>query len=156
MAGMAALVTWEAGVVLVQDNALRRQASGYLQVGEQLQAFLPPGASVAGPERWWWALHEQRYRAANNILYQWTEAGLPAVAGDIDYVIKDETMRGEWWTGSRLPTGAFDLWLAHCGQQVAGWADASYGRLEVYAMVRSPTCHPGAIFEPAATGSPPP
>jgi hypothetical protein len=61
-----------AGPRAYQFDALEAtRVSPCLDLGRRLDAALPAGAAVLGPERWWWALHQHRYVSARSMWFQW-------------------------------------------------------------------------------------
>jgi len=61
-----------AGLRAYQFDALEAtRVSPCLDLGRRLDAALPAGAAVLGPERWWWALHQHRSVSARSMWFQW-------------------------------------------------------------------------------------
>ena len=170
--GLASLLTWKAPgraklpglarlaavillVIVVADaaRAYKRDyraslaVSSYQAVGDQMLSTLPAGASIIGPERWWWPFRAQPFRALNNILLQWELARdrgqTPAptfaqlVAGSTaQFIIVNDNVRGEISAYPEALQDQFWSYLRICTRQMTSISDPTYGKIDLYAVKR--------------------
>ena len=120
----------------------------YLAVAEQIEAAIPPGSPVLGPERWWWPLREHRYVSLRSLWFQWSAAA--AAAGSepkfVDWVTRAQPDRVIVNVNVRADIHAFpdalqqQFWqfIERCTRLAADVDDATYFDTQVYAVLRPP------------------
>jgi 4-amino-4-deoxy-L-arabinose transferase-like glycosyltransferase len=127
------------------------QATPYLALGQQIEAAIPPGAAVLGPERWWWALHDHRYLSLRSLWFQWSasarRAGNPKFVDWVtraqpDSVIVSVNVRADVQAFPEALQAQFWSFVDDCTTLVADLDDATYFDIQVYAVRRPPpeTC----------------
>lgn len=116
----------------------------YQEQGNGIDAAMEAGATVAGPERWWWPLRHRNYLSINNLAHQWMirrDQGEPAVSlasvlaeNEIRYVIFDSLIRASTEERTRVLRRHYLAFLEACTTLEEEWADESYGEIRVYAV----------------------
>jgi 4-amino-4-deoxy-L-arabinose transferase-like glycosyltransferase len=123
----------------------------YLALGQQLEAAIPPGALVLGPERWWWALHEHRYVSLRSLWFQWSAVarsqGTPrfidwVTRAQPDSVIVNVNVRADVQAFPEVLQTQFWSFVDRCTTLVADLDDATYFDTQIYTVLRPPpeTC----------------
>jgi 4-amino-4-deoxy-L-arabinose transferase-like glycosyltransferase len=136
------VVTAESLRAYQMDRQLVSSVSPYGQVGQRIESYLEPAATIFGTERWWWALREQRYLSLTTLWVQWMiaaqAAGPPPRFGPLmkdsalNYVIVNNNVRGDIRGYPDRLQEAFWNFLDRCGSLTVRWTDASYGEIEIY------------------------
>jgi hypothetical protein len=146
-AALAGVISTEGGRAFQRDWQEGCAASRSSDVGARIAALVPPGASVLGPERWWWAVRDLPYRSFDSLWVTWrlaresdrpvTLAGLLATAGS-DVLIVNNDVRGSL---TRYPPPLAEDFneIVTRGARLADWTDATYGRIEVHRLAPPPT-----------------
>ncbi len=126
------------------DLAQAAQVSSYMEVGQTIDALLPPGARLLGAERWWWALRGHPYLSMYNVWAQWQvarESGglLPQFAdwveeSQTDFIIVNSDVRHP---PDDLLRDQYSTFLRTCSLPVAAWSDPNYGDIEVYQVAKT-------------------
>jgi hypothetical protein len=124
------------------------QVTPYLAVAEQIEAAIPPGSPVLGPERWWWPLHDHRYVSLRSLWFQWSAAA--AAAGSEpkfvdwitrtqpDSVIVNVNVRADIHAFPDALQQQFWQFIERCTSLAADVDDATYFDTQVYAVLRPP------------------
>ena len=131
-------------------------AGRYLDVGEEIERSLRPGARVLGPERWWWALHDHPYLSLRNLWFQWTASAATGRTPEFvdlvtwsraDTVIVNDNVRGDVLDFPGTLQQQFWTFIDTCTLRVADMNDPTYLDLEVYEIIqpspRPEVCGPG-------------
>jgi len=124
------------------------QVTPYLTLGQQIEAAVPPGSPVLGPERWWWALHDHRYVSLRSLWFQWSAAAAEA-RGDprfIDWVawakpdtvIVNVNVRADVQAFPDKLQAQFWRFMERCTTLVADVDDPTYFETQVYEVLRPP------------------
>jgi hypothetical protein len=126
----------------LQEWQRSAQVNSYLEVGQDIDAHLAPRATVAGLERWWWALSQHPYRSLDNLWLQWRAAEQRSGArAEFSKVVTDNSVefilvnRQVALYIERYPQVLQDQFWAYLeerGELVAHWVDESYGSIEIY------------------------
>jgi hypothetical protein len=124
------------------------QVTAYVSLGEQIEAAVPPGSPIFGPERWWWALHDHRYVSLRSVWFQWSAAAAEARSEPrfVDWVSWAQPERVIVNINVRADVQAFpdnlqaQFWrfIERCTSQVAVLDDPTYFETEVYEVLRPP------------------
>ena len=134
------------------DRARVVATSGYQELGDRIEASVPPEARVLGPERWWWPLHDHPYLALRNVWRQWE---LAAAAGermpqfqawlardDAQFVVINDDVRQDITVFPEALQRQFWAFLDTCSVPWADWSDVTYGDIQVR---RVASAGPGAL-----------
>ena len=128
------------------DFAEATQVTPYLALGQQIESAVAPDASVLGPERWWWPLHDHQYLSLRSIWFQWAAAA--SKGGDsprfvdwvtrsqADSVIVNVNVRADIHAFPESLQMQFWSYVERCTTQVGDIQDANYFDVEVYAVRR--------------------
>jgi hypothetical protein len=124
------------------------QVTPYLAVAEQIEAAIPPGSPVLGPERWWWPLHEHRYVSLRSLWFQWSAAAAAAESEPnfVDWVTRAQPESVIVNVNVRADIHAFpdalqqQFWqfIERCTSLAADVDDTTYFDTQVYAVLRPP------------------
>jgi 4-amino-4-deoxy-L-arabinose transferase-like glycosyltransferase len=123
------------------DRARAVAASNYQELGQHIEASLPPDARVLGPERWWWPLHDHPYLGLRNLWRQWqvaAAAGGPiprfqdwAARAQAQYVVINDDVRQDITVFPEPLQEQFWAFLATCTVAAGSWSDVTYGEIQV-------------------------
>ena len=128
------------------DFAEATQVTPYLALGQQIESAVAPDASVLGPERWWWPLHDHQYLSLRSIWFQWAAAA--SKGGDsprfVDWVTRSQAdslivnvnVRADIHAFPESLQMQFWSYVERCTTQVGDIQDANYFDVEVYAVRR--------------------
>jgi hypothetical protein len=143
-AALLIVIVVESGRAHAVDLTQAAQVSSYMEVGQAIDSFLPPGARLLGAERWWWALRGHPYLSMYNVWAQWNVARqsggpLPEFADWVeetrtDFIIVNSDVR---YPPDDLLLDQYSTFLQSCSLQVAAWSDPNYGDIEVYQVAKT-------------------
>jgi hypothetical protein len=133
-----------------QDRRQALNMSDYGELGKKFAAAIPAGASVAGTERWWWALRTYRYLALNNLSGQWliqrertgqtpSFADVMTTAG-VEYVLISRSVYGDMKRYSGAVEQPFWTFIEACTTLQEKWQDPWYREISLHAV--RPGCYP--------------
>jgi hypothetical protein len=123
------------------DFAESGEVSAYLEVGQRIDAALAPGATVLGPERWWWALHTHPYRSLRAQWFRWTaqqtageQADLRALllGTEATSIVVNDNVRGDVRAFPEALQQQFWDFLDRCTTLTDVVEDPTYSRIEIY------------------------
>lgn len=124
------------------------QVTPYLAVAEQIEAAVPPGSRLLGPERWWWPLHDHHYVSLRSVWFQWSAAAVAArhepefvdwmTRGQPDSVIVNVNARADIHAFPDALQQQFWQFIERCTSLVADLDDPTYFDTQVYEVLRPP------------------
>jgi hypothetical protein len=138
LALLAAIVSEGARAYSV-DRAEAAMVSSYLAVGQQIDADIPHGGRVLGPERWWWALHGHSYLSLRNTWFQWAAsagsgADFPTLVNQWqpDTVIVNNNIRSDVMAFPGPLQDQFWSFIQQCTSMVGEVDDPTYFDTQIY------------------------
>jgi hypothetical protein len=143
--GLLASIALEGGRAYQFALVQSERAGHYLGVGQQIERALDPGATVLGPERWWWALHDHRYLSLRSLWFQWTIADVNGHSprfvdwvawSKADSIVVNDNVRGDVLAFSTTLQRQFQAFLDSCTTRTLDLDDVTYLQIEVYAISR--------------------
>jgi 4-amino-4-deoxy-L-arabinose transferase-like glycosyltransferase len=144
VAAIGACVALESAHAYQVDWVEASSVTPYAPLGMQIDAAIPPGAAVLGPERWWWALHDHhRYVSLRSIWFQWVAASAAGqsphftewlVSSQAESIVVNINVRADVRAFPAELQNQFWTFIDRCTTLTADVANANYFETQVYAV----------------------
>jgi hypothetical protein len=143
------VLTCESAAAYSLDLRQSAVVTRYDDLGRRLDAAIPAGAVLVGPERFWWPLRVHHYLALGNLAAQWEVAAqggraVPAFQeligrSQADYLILNLTVPTDPIPSPAALKEQFWAFVNECSTVVDDWTDDNYGRVQIYRIRKTPT-----------------